>query len=180
LHVTLRPVRVSEILQNVRQNLAILSADTGCSVEYHVPTELPLVMGDLLGLTQCLQNVIANAIKYSGQNSRVQVSVSVHAAKQGAKEVQISVRDNGSGIDRSDLRHIFEPFYRSPKVVQAQIHGTGLGLTVAARVAEAMRGTLSVTSEVGVGSEFILHLHAVAGLEVAANSADEVNVGAQR
>ena len=68
------------------------------------------------------------------------------------------MQDHGPGINSAELRHIFEPFYRSPRAVRAQIHGTGLGLTVAARMAEAMGGRLSVTSEVGVGSTFTLHL----------------------
>ena len=71
------------------------------------------------------------------------------------------MKDHGPGIDSSELRHIFEPFYRSPRVVKAQIHGTGLGLTVATRIAEAMGGKLSVTSEEGVGSTFTLHLPVV-------------------
>ena len=62
------------------------------------------------------------------------------------------------GISTSELPHIFEPFYRSPKVVAAQIHGTGLGLSLAKRLALAMGGRLSVVSEVGVGSIFTLHL----------------------
>jgi two-component system phosphate regulon sensor histidine kinase PhoR len=56
------------------------------------------------------------------------------------------------------LPHIFEPFYRSPKVVAAQIHGTGLGLALAKRIAEALGGRVSVVSELGVGSTFTLHL----------------------
>jgi len=53
--------------------------------------------------------------------------------KNHQKEVRISVQDHGSGISSSELAHIFEPFYRSPEVVNAQIHGTGLGLAVAKR-----------------------------------------------
>jgi signal transduction histidine kinase len=62
------------------------------------------------------------------------------------------------GIAASDLRHIFKPFYRSPLVVVAQIPGTGLGLTVARSLAEAMKGRLTVTSCAGSGSTFTVHL----------------------
>jgi signal transduction histidine kinase len=155
---TLRPLQVSEILQCVRKNVATLLEESGSSINYEVEAGLPNVMGDLSGLTQCLQNLITNAIKYGGRNGRIGISASLHEAKSDSKEVRISVRDHGPGIDNSELRHIFEPFYRSPKVVNAQIHGTGLGLTVAARIAGAMAGRLSVTSEVGVGSTFTLHL----------------------
>jgi two-component system, OmpR family, phosphate regulon sensor histidine kinase PhoR len=72
--------------------------------------------------------------------------------------VRISVTDRGMGISSSELQQIFEPFYRSPSVLAAQIHGTGLGLSVTKHLAEAMRGRVSVVSEVGVGSIFSLHL----------------------
>jgi signal transduction histidine kinase len=155
---TLCPLQVSEILECVRKNVAALIEESGSSVEYEVPVELPKVMGDLSGVTQCLQNLIGNAIKYSGRSSWIGISAALHDAKNDSKEVRISVQDHGPGINSTELRHIFEPFYRSPKVVNRQIHGTGLGLTVAARIAEAMGGRLSVTSEVGIGSTFTLHL----------------------
>jgi two-component system sensor histidine kinase KdpD len=74
------------------------------------------------------------------------------------KEVQITVTDHGIGIDHAELPHIFEPFYRSPKVSAVQIHGTGLGLALARGIAEAVHGRLSVVSEPAVGSAFTLHL----------------------
>jgi len=58
------------------------------------------------------------------------------------------------GIDRLEMPHIFEPFYRGAAVTAAQIHGTGLGLSLAKSIAEAMGGTLSVVSETG-GWEYI-------------------------
>lgn len=69
-------------------------------------------------------------------------------------EVRISVRDHGVGIGGADLDHVFEPFYRSPRVVNSQIRGTGLGLSIAQRSAEASGGRLSVESEEGVGGVF--------------------------
>jgi signal transduction histidine kinase len=154
----LRPLEVSGILQTVRNNVAVLVEGTGFHVEQRVQAGLPLVMGDLPALSHCLQNLILNAVKYSGKNRWVGISASLYEAKNHHKQVHISVQDHGSGISSSELPHIFEPFYRSPAVVDAQIHGTGLGLAVAKRIAEAMGGRLSVTSEVGVGSTFTLHL----------------------
>jgi signal transduction histidine kinase len=155
---TLRPLQVLGILQSVRNNVAVLVEGTGFDVEQQVQGGLPYVMGDLSAISQCLQNLISNAVKYSGRNRWIGISASLHEAKNHHKEIRIRVQDHGSGISSSELPHIFEPFYRSPKVVDAQIHGTGLGLAVAKRIAEAMGGKLSVTSEVGMGSTFTLHL----------------------
>jgi signal transduction histidine kinase len=155
---TLRPLDVLGILQCVHKNVAVLVEGAGFNVEQQVPAGIPYVMGDLSALSHCLQNLILNAVKYSGKNRWIGISASVHEAENHHKEVRISVQDHGSGISRSELPHIFEPFYRSPKVVDAQIRGTGLGLAVAKRIAEAMGGKLSATSEVDVGSTFTLHL----------------------
>ena len=81
--------------------------------------------------------------------------------------MRISVRDHGVGISDADLKHLFKPFYRSPRAVAAQIHGAGLGLSIAKRSAEAFGGRLSVTSEEGVGSVFTLHLPASKALGLA-------------
>jgi signal transduction histidine kinase len=72
------------------------------------------------------------------------------------------VADHGTGIAPAELTQIFQPFYRSPRAVAAQIRGTGLGLAIAKRNAEAFGGRLSVVSKLGVGSVFTLHLPRVA------------------
>jgi len=130
----------------------------GFQIYQQVQEGLPKVMGDLSALSQCMQNLIVNAVKFSGKNRWIRISASVHDGETNQKEVHISVQDHGRGISSSELGHIFEPFYRSPKVVNAQIHGTGLGLAVAKRIAQALGGRLSVVSELDVGSTFTLHL----------------------
>ncbi len=161
IRYTLRPLDVTDLIETVRKNVAMLLESNGFEVDQQVQEGLPNVMGDLPALSQCLQNLITNAVKYSGKNRWIGISASVHDAKTNQREVRISVQDHGRGIGNSELGNIFEPFYRSPKVVNAQIHGTGLGLAVAKRIAQAMGGRLSVVSELDVGSTFTLHLPVV-------------------
>jgi two-component system phosphate regulon sensor histidine kinase PhoR len=175
----LRPLQVSEILQRVRKTTAALIAeDDGYTVEEQVEPNLPCVLGDLFAVCACLENLITNALKYSGQDRRIRISATLHEMDQHRKEVWISVEDHGIGISSTEVHHIFEPFYRSPKVAAAQIHGTGLGLSLAKHLAEAMGGRLSVASEVGVGSVFTLHLPAAQAqegeLSAASSTRDEV------
>jgi signal transduction histidine kinase len=158
IRYTLCPLDVSDIIETVRKNVAMLVQSNGFEVDQQVQEGLPNVMGDLPALSQCMQNLITNAVKYSGKNRWIGISASVHDAKTNRREVRISVQDHGRGISNSELGHIFEPFYRSPNVVNAQIHGTGLGLAVAKRIAQAMGGRLSVISELDMGSTFTLHL----------------------
>jgi len=162
---SVRPLSVTEILQSVRKDVAVLVESSGFDVEEHVEAGLPFVMGDKRALSHCLQNLIANAVKYCGRIRWIGISASAHYIGSNSEEIRICVQDRGVGISESDLAHIFEPFYRSAKSVDAQIHGTGLGLAVAKRIAEAMGGRLSVTSEVDVGSVFTLHLRVAKPLD---------------
>ena len=115
-------------------------------------------MADPFWISQCLQNLITNALKYSGEPAVAGHSRGAGADIGSGAEIQASVSDRGIGIASSELRHIFRPFYRSPAVLTTRIQGTGLGLAVAKNVAEAMNGRLSVSSEPGRGSTFTLHL----------------------
>jgi signal transduction histidine kinase len=154
----LKPLAVEEIVD------ATLSATDGLiqaarfTVQRDIDPHLPGVKGDLLALSQCLQNLITNALKYGRDQRWLGVSARVGEGDNGEREVLISVSDRGVGIDPADLPHIFEPFYRGASATAAQIHGTGLGLSLALRTAEAMGGRLTVISAMGRGSTFTLHL----------------------
>jgi len=106
-----------------------------------------------VALSQCIQNLISNAVKYGG--AARWVGIGAHS-RNG--EVQISVSDRGLGIAPEDLPHIFEPFYRSAGARSAQIHGTGLGLPLSQSIASAMNGRIDVASIPGRGSTFVVHL----------------------
>jgi signal transduction histidine kinase len=160
IRYTLRPLEVSEILQRVHKTVAGLIEESAYTVEEHVEPGLPCVLGDLSAVCGCLENLITNALKYSERDGRILISATAHEMGNHEKEIRISIEDHGIGISSSDLPHIFEPFYRSPQAASAQIRGTGLGLSLAKHLAEAIGGRLSVASEVGLGSTFTLHLPA--------------------
>ncbi len=155
----LRPLNVPELIQSVTDATAGLVKEAGFTVEEQIDPGLPEIMGDLPALSQCLQNLIVNAVKYGGDARWIGIRATLAEAEHhGRKEVRISIEDRGIGIAETEVHRIFEPFYRSSSVVTAQIHGTGLGLPVAKSIAESMGGSLSVESELGKGSTFSLHL----------------------
>ena len=156
----LRALQISEIFESAIRNTSGLLQEAGFTVEQQIQPGLPCVMADLSSLSQCLQNLIANAVKYSKGEHWIGLSAKIDENAGNPRCVQIDVADHGIGIERSELPQIFEPFYRSSQAVAAQIHGTGLGLSIAKRNAEAFGGTLSVVSEVGLGSVFTLRLPA--------------------
>ncbi len=153
----LRPIDVSDVLEQVRRNTVAMFEESGFTFEFHASGALPRIMGDPQLLSRCMQNLIGNAVKYSGRNRWVGVSADCEDGNS-RREVRISVADRGLGIAAPELQLIFEPFYRSPSALSAQIHGTGLGLSVTKHLVEAMGGRVSVVSELGVGSVFLLHL----------------------
>jgi signal transduction histidine kinase len=156
---TLRALQASEIIGLAMENTAELVREAGFTVEQHIEPDLPRIVGDLSALSHCLQNLIGNAIKYSSQTRWIAIRAFLDETRSpGHREIHVSVQDRGMGIDKLELPHIFEPFYRSPAVSAAQIHGTGLGLPLAKSIAEAMNGKLTVESKLGIGSTFTLHL----------------------
>jgi signal transduction histidine kinase len=170
----LKPVAVRKIIDSVVAETEGVIRNAGFALDMEIDADLPHVMGDVGGISQCLQNLIGNAVKYGGEDRRITLRAMRFATHHGgSEELRISVVDRGIGIDSSEIGYIFDPFYRSPRVQAAQIHGTGLGLSLAKRIAESMGGRLTVASQLAVGSTFTLHLQFAKGedLEMAAAGA---------
>ena len=106
---------------------------------------------DRTGIQDSIENMLDNAIKYSPPDTSVEVSV-----EHGPKELRVTVRDEGIGIDPADLPRIFDRFYRGRRGEQQSVRGTGLGLALVKAVAEGHGGSVAVKSAPGQGSEFCL------------------------
>lgn len=151
----LQPTQSVEVVENAITSCKSLIADSGVEIVKVLPSDLPLVNADPLALQRAIQNLIANAIKYSGESKRLKIEANFHAI---AKQVQIKVIDKGIGISAKELPHIFEPFYRGQEVIDAQIHGSGLGLSLVKQIVSACGGKIDVSSIAGQGSTFTLSL----------------------
>ena len=125
----------------------------GFTVESQISPHLPPVLAESGALTQCLQNLISNAAKYSGASRWIGIRA---AAAKGW--LTVTVEDRGIGIDRAELPHLFDAFYRAKAVRSAQIHGTGLGLNLARSFARDAGGDVMVESTLGQGSSFTVRL----------------------
>jgi signal transduction histidine kinase len=114
-----------------------------------------VVLGDREELQAAVTNLIDNAIKYSGDRVRVAVEL----VKLGARRVAITVKDQGMGITRDELKRIFRRFYRIPGALSARVRGTGLGLSIVRAVARRHGGRAYAESNgSGQGSQFTLEL----------------------
>lgn len=152
-----RRINVGEIIEDALVECQPLIDEKSFTVETEIAENLPEIIADKNALTQTLQNLIANSIKYSNGEKFLKISAR-NGDNREKNKVKITVEDKGIGITKSDLKHIFEPFYRAKSVVDGQIHGNGLGLSLVKRTIEAHKGKIAVESEVGKGSRFTIHL----------------------
>jgi signal transduction histidine kinase len=119
---------------------------------FHVVPKLPAVRGNATLLTQCLENLLSNAIRFVPRERTPQVTI---RAMRESSKVTVLVRDNGIGVEPEDQQRIFQIFERA---APAAYKGTGIGLAVVAKAAERMGGSVGVESEVGQGSQFWIRL----------------------
>jgi signal transduction histidine kinase len=167
--------RVQTLIESALSDLSALIAEKGFSIEKHIPAALPDVFVDSSALIRAIQNLVNNAIKYSGDSRWIGIKAAQRAADLGKVEVAITVEDKGIGIPQSELAQIFDSFYRSREAVNSQIRGSGLGLSLVKGVVEAHGGRITVESTIGQGSSFTLHLP-VAPAEEPAFSESEATV----
>jgi signal transduction histidine kinase len=127
---------------------------------FQAAPDLPRVRFDRQRLTQIIDALVDNAVKFTSEGARIEIRAT--SAKDARDpRVRIEVTDDGPGIPPDRLHDLFDSFLQVDGSATRKVGGMGLGLAFARRLAEGMGGTLTVTSEVGVGSTFTLALPAV-------------------
>jgi signal transduction histidine kinase len=149
----LRQTEVEEIIENALCECQPLLQKEGFTLEKIIAENLPKISADKHALSHALQNLIVNAVKYGNGEKWLKIS-----AENGGGKVKIAVEDKGIGIAPKDLKHIFEPFFRAKQVIDEQIHGNGLGLSLVKQTVEKHGGKIEVESEIGKGSRFTIEL----------------------
>jgi signal transduction histidine kinase len=145
--------KVEPVLQRVVLLLTPVAGQRGIRLTMMSSPGLPGLFIDVDLLGRAVENLVSNAIKYSPCDSEVSVK-----AVQETKDLAISVEDHGYGIPEADLTRVFDKFYRVPRVEDAGVPGTGLGLAFVREIVELHGGTVSVTSKVNHGSTFTLRI----------------------
>src|SRR5262245_13981801 len=152
------PVAIPAVLREAAAAAQPAADAAGVRVELSIADGLPAVAGDEAALRRVFVNLIGNAVKYGASAGWV----GVRASAEGG-HLEIGVSDRGIGIAPSEQDRIFEPFYRAPDVVAAQIQGAGLGLSLVKRIVDAHGGRVAVTSAPGQGSTFTVTLPVMVG-----------------
>lgn len=129
------------------------AADQGVTITVHANGSAPVVTGDADALRSAVQNLVGNAVKYSASGAAVDVA----AGAEGGR-VRIRVADRGIGIDADDLPHVFQPFYRGRRAIDAQIRGSGIGLSLVRTIVDEHGGEVRVDSAPGAGTTVTIDL----------------------
>lgn len=145
--------QLESIIQHLEDVTMPLLKGKPVILQFSVDSDMPTLVGDQLRLGQILLNLTSNAIKFTESGTiSVQIKLLNVAAEQAT--VQFSVIDTGIGISEEQQQYLFKPFTQADNSTTRQYGGTGLGLTISKELVEAMGGSISLESRLGIGSRF--------------------------
>jgi two-component system phosphate regulon sensor histidine kinase PhoR len=154
LQLRLEPLALAPVAQSVLQLFAERAGKKRIALEQTIPPTLT-ALADARALEQVLSNLVDNAVKYCPPETTITI-----AADGDGAQIRLQVADHGSGIEAKHLPRLFERFYRVDAGRSREVGGTGLGLSIVKHLVEAMSGAVSVESELGRGTTFVVTLPA--------------------
>ena len=163
------PADVGGLVSHVLERMDHQLSRQQLTVRTQIEPGLPPILADRGAVEQAIENLLANASKYSGESREVEVAV-----RRAAHYVQVSVRDHGIGISRREQRRIFRKFYRIQEGLGGGPQGCGLGLAIVDHAMRGHGGFVRVESELGHGSTFTLNFPVPANA-VSAGALDETH-----
>ncbi len=150
LKLTLETIDLPELFLHLK-NQYLLNVNKNVEIDIDIQPEDLSIEADKIHFPNMIGNLIENAIKYSGESVKINLSV-----KESNRKITISVKDNGTGIPAASLPKIFDRFYRVSTGNIHNVKGYGLGLHYVKTIVEKHGGKISVKSKEGVGTEFII------------------------
>lgn len=152
----LQDVDANTIVENIIHTFKIKVEKYGGHIEAVLKAEQSIIHVDEMHFTNVIFNLLDNAVKYRREDESLKLSVTTRDVSGGRLEV--TVADNGIGIRREDLKKIFEKFYRVPTGNLHDVKGFGLGLAYVNKMVRELGGQITVESEIGQGTRFIITL----------------------
>lgn len=147
------PIDLTPLLNDIATQARTLAEGKQIEIVPQIPSGAVVIDGDELSIRRLFMTLIDNAVKYTPERGTVWIELYT----EGMNAI-VNVRDTGIGIDSADIPRVFDRFWRADKVRSRDEGGTGLGLAIAKGITERHGGTLSVKSELGVGSTFTVSL----------------------
>ena len=172
------PASMKDMIERVINTFAPTVADKALALRYDLDDSAsPQMAFDVLRVYQCLSNLVSNAVKFTDNGTvRIIASASRVEGKTGYL-VRVEVRDTGIGMNKATLEKLFDAYAQADAGTARKYGGTGLGLSISRRLTELMGGSLSVTSEEGMGSVFVMTFQAGDVVQTAFRSTARVEDG---
>ncbi|WP_088036664.1 cell wall metabolism sensor histidine kinase WalK [Evansella clarkii] len=146
-------VDLTSFTEQIIERFEMSTKNASINFKKKLPGREVAVYGDRDKLTQLMDNIISNAVKYSPEGGVITCTV-----KEEKQRVVVSIKDEGVGIPKENLQHVFDRFYRVDKARARNLGGTGLGLAIAKEIVHAHGGSIWVSSEWGKGTTFSFSL----------------------
>ena len=168
------PINLEKLASDILTILTNRAMEAGISWECEEETTISwvYVYGSPVHLRQIFLNIYSNCIKYNKPGGKITTIVEDLGQQDGVVTYRWIISDTGIGMRQEFLEHIFEPFVQEKDDARSIYQGTGLGMAIVKKLVDQMGGTISVTSEVGVGSTFVVTLP----FEIAPEPAEEENL----
>lgn len=152
LELNLQTIDVHQIITNASANIMLLIVEKNGSLEQKLNAKKFIIKADEVHFSNIIANLLDNAIKYSKDPTKLVVETS----NNSSKTIAIKIKDNGIGMSKETIAHIFEKFYRAHTGNLHNVKGFGLGLSYVKSVVDAHNGKIKVDSTLGKGSTFTL------------------------
>jgi two-component system sensor histidine kinase BaeS len=140
MHYRKNSVDLIDLLSEVAAQYHTLLLESGIEVKFAISPEVAIIFADVKRLRQLLGNIITNTIKYAGEGNTLKITVEL---SQDTKEYHLRIEDNGLGVDKNNLPHLFEYLFRVDDSRNRETGGSGLGLSICKKIVEAHHGKIS-------------------------------------
>lgn len=152
-------IDIRTVVDNIKSIIGgqLVNSNVDFNVEFVPEPTNPFIIGDELRLKQIMINILGNSVKFTQEGS-INLKIIENTPVDGFVKYDFLFEDTGIGMSREFMKVIFEPFSQEKKGARSNYQGTGLGMSIVAQLVKLMKGTISVDSELGKGSQFIVSI----------------------
>jgi signal transduction histidine kinase len=147
-------ISLNNIIERAIANCTSSANEKNIEIILNINDDIPEIYGDEYSLITAFQNIILNAVKFNNMYGTLNISL-LH--KNNDKRILIIFEDNGLGISKKDLPHIFKPFYRGKEALESNIHGNGIGLSIVKNVLDMHNAKINAESNLNYGTKFTIY-----------------------
>lgn len=149
---------IRKIIEEVESVIMPVATDKNLNVKITIENEMPFSLyGDGRRIKQVILNIMSNAVKFT-ESGNLSLEAMSQKREENTMDLLLVFKDTGIGLDESQIKRVFDPFFQGESKLDRRFGGNGLGLTIVKEVIEKMGGSITVTSTLGEGSNFYIKI----------------------